>query len=62
MGFFKEPWPDGFFDDSFNLSMELLTANKKLMNQEITYSSDLLEYLILKNFWKLVIEEILGID
>ena len=27
-GFFKEPWPDGFFDDSFNLSMELLTAKK----------------------------------
>ena len=27
-GFFKEPWPDGFFDDSFNLSMELLTAKR----------------------------------
>jgi len=27
-GFFKEPWPDEFFDDSFNLSMELLTAKR----------------------------------
>ncbi len=27
-GFFSEPWPDGFFDDSFNLSMELLTAKR----------------------------------
>jgi len=27
-GFFKEPWPYGFFDDSANLSWELLTANK----------------------------------
>ena len=27
-GFFKEPWPNGFFDDSANLSWELLTANK----------------------------------
>lgn len=27
-GFFKEPWPDGFFDDSFNLSMELLSAKR----------------------------------
>lgn len=27
-GFFKEPWPDGFFDDSYNLTKELLRANK----------------------------------
>jgi len=27
-GFFKVPWPYGFFDDSANLSWELLTANK----------------------------------
>ncbi len=27
-GFFKNPWPNGFFDDSFNLSMELLTARR----------------------------------
>lgn len=27
-GFFKEPWPDGFFDDSYNLTKELLYANK----------------------------------
>lgn len=27
-GFFKEPWPDGFFDDSYNLTKELLKANK----------------------------------
>lgn len=27
-GFFKETWPDGFFDDSYNLSMELLASNK----------------------------------
>jgi len=27
-GFFNEPWPNGFFDDSANLSWELLTANK----------------------------------
>lgn len=28
-GFFKEPWPDGFFDDSTNLSWELLGASRK---------------------------------
>lgn len=27
-GFFKEPWPNGFFDDSANLSWELLTVNR----------------------------------
>lgn len=27
-GFFKEPWPDDFFDDSYNLGMELLFSNK----------------------------------
>lgn len=27
-GFFKEPWPYGFFDDSYNLTKELLRANK----------------------------------
>jgi len=27
-GFFKEPWPDGFFDDSYNLTKELLMAGK----------------------------------
>lgn len=27
-GFFKEPWPDGFFDESYNLTKELLRANK----------------------------------
>lgn len=27
-GFFKVPWPDGFFDDTANLSWELLTAKK----------------------------------
>jgi predicted ATPase len=27
-GFFKDPWPDGFFDDSYNLTKELLRANK----------------------------------
>lgn len=27
-GFFKEPWPNGFFDDSYNLTKELLRANK----------------------------------
>lgn len=27
-GFFKEPWPNGFFDDSYNLSKELLFPNK----------------------------------
>lgn len=27
-GFFKDPWPEGFFDSSFNLSMELLTAKR----------------------------------
>lgn len=27
-GFFKGPWPDGFFDDSYNLTKELLRANK----------------------------------
>ena len=26
-GFFKEPWPDGFFDDSMNLGLELLFSN-----------------------------------
>jgi len=28
-GFFKEPWPDGFFDDSANLAWELLGASRK---------------------------------
>ncbi len=28
-GFFKEPWPNGFFDDSANLSWELLGASRK---------------------------------
>lgn len=27
-GFFKEPWPDSFFDDSYNLAKELLFARK----------------------------------
>ena len=27
-GFFKEPWPDGFFDDSYNLARELIYARK----------------------------------
>lgn len=27
-GFFSEPWPNGFFDDSFNLSMELLSFKR----------------------------------
>lgn len=27
-GFFKEPWPDGFFDDSYNLAKELIYARK----------------------------------
>lgn len=27
-GFFKEPWPDGFFDDSYNLTKDLLRANR----------------------------------
>ena len=27
-GFFKKPWPDGFFDDSYNLTKDLLRANK----------------------------------
>jgi len=27
-GFFKEPWPNGFFDESYNLSKELLFPNK----------------------------------
>jgi len=27
-GFFKEPWPDGFFDDSYNLSRDLIYARK----------------------------------
>lgn len=27
-GFFSEPWPNGFFDDSYNLTKELLRANK----------------------------------
>ncbi|HQI40985.1 MAG: hypothetical protein B6D44_06400 [Ignavibacteriales bacterium UTCHB2] len=27
-GFFQEPWPDGFFDTSYNLTKELLRANK----------------------------------
>lgn len=27
-GFFSEPWPDGFFDDSYNLTKELLRASK----------------------------------
>jgi len=27
-GFFKEPWPDGFFDDSYNLARELIFARK----------------------------------
>jgi len=27
-GFLKETWPNGFFDDSADLSWELLTANK----------------------------------
>lgn len=28
-GFFKEPWPDGFFDESYNLSKELLFPKNK---------------------------------
>jgi len=27
-GFFISPWPDGFFDDSYNLTKELLKANR----------------------------------
>jgi predicted ATPase len=27
-GFFKEPWPNGFFDDSYNLARELIYASK----------------------------------
>ncbi len=27
-GFFKEPWPDGFFDDSYNLAKELIYSRK----------------------------------
>ena len=27
-GFFKEPWPGGFFDDSYNLARELIYARK----------------------------------
>jgi len=27
-GFFKNPWPNGFFDDSYKLSKELLFSNK----------------------------------
>lgn len=27
-GFFTEPWPDGFFDESMNLNYELLTVRK----------------------------------
>lgn len=27
-GFFKKPWPDGFFDDSYNLATELIYARK----------------------------------
>ena len=28
-GFFKNPWPDGFFDESYDLTEELLMATKK---------------------------------
>jgi len=28
-GFFKEPWPDGFFDESYDLTEELLLATKR---------------------------------
>lgn len=27
-GFFNEPWPDGFFDETYNLTKELLRASK----------------------------------
>lgn len=27
-GFFKDPWPDGFFDDSYNLAKELIYSRK----------------------------------
>jgi predicted ATPase len=27
-GFFKEPWPDGFFDDSYTLAKELILARR----------------------------------
>ncbi len=27
-GFFKEPWPDGFFDDSFELTKQLIRAGR----------------------------------
>lgn len=32
-GFFKEPWPDGFFDTSYNLSKELLFSHKSEWNK-----------------------------
>ena len=37
-GFFKEPWPDGFFDDSYNLAREFNICKEKLMYQNIVVS------------------------
>ncbi|MBK8981486.1 MAG: DUF3696 domain-containing protein [Ignavibacteria bacterium] len=31
-GLFEKNWPDGFFDDSINLSMELLDSIRKRTN------------------------------